>query len=274
MIVISSPTAQCAALTSDLNTPPVLTIKAQYGSYVCEGLKYTSVCSEGKASPSKDKEIPKLEENEVVLIKTVDLETIGGLMRAKGVFPENEEFWEAVASSQHFTKVGSEDIWERYQGVLAWLEDNNPLTDHDVHFVDVTDFCEQAFSFIKLALDDGFLAKRMGRARIYLREKLDEKSFHKEYPSGLLCRKTDGPFVNDLFRDSRVICTYNAQERSITVSSKSKVEGFSCREICANFWGGDVWGDDVLAGSPNYRALGEGEYLKVVMKIVEALSRV
>jgi len=70
-----------------------------------------------------------------------------------------------------------------------------------------------------------------------------------------------------------VICSYNSKDRTITVSSREKIKGFSCRDVCTSFWGGDVWGDELLAGSPNYRALGEGEYLKVVMRIVELLSK-
>jgi hypothetical protein len=274
MIVIVAPNAKSAALSVDLKHPPVLTVKAQYGSYTCEGTKYTSSLEEGKPSPCLDEKIPSLEENDVALVKTLDLITLGGLLRASGNFPEDEAFWQEVSSLKSGNIPEDLEIREKHQGILQWLDENTPLSEDDVDFIDVTEFCLMAFTFIREAILDGFLARRMGRARLYLREKLDEKTFYKDYSSGLLCRKTEGEFVNDMFRDSRVICTYNAKDRSITVSSREPIQGFSCRDACSSFWGGDVWGDNVLAGSPNYRALGEGEYLKVVMRIVEMLSKV
>ena len=274
MIVIVSPNAKSAALSVDLKHPPVLTVKAQYGSYTCEGTKYTSSLTEDKPCPCLDESIPTLGDNEVVLVKTLDLDTLGGLLRASGNFPQDDPFWQEVSKVRAGSEPNDPDLREKYQGILQWLEENNPLNEDEVDFIDVTEFCHMAFSFIREAVLDGFLAKRMGKARIYLRDKLDQSTFHKEYSSGLLCRKTEGPFVNDLFRESRVVCSYNSRDRTITVSSREKIKGFSCRDVCASFWGGDVWGDDLLSGSPNYRALGEGEYLKVVMRIVELLSKV
>jgi hypothetical protein len=273
MIVIVSPNAKSAALSVDLKHPPVLTVKAQYGSYTCKGTQYTSP-TENKPSPCLDKDIPSVGGNDVVLVKSLDLETLGGLLRASGDFPQEDAFWQEVSKVKAGQASSDEEVHEKIQGILQWLEENDPISEDDVDFIDVTDFCRLAFAFIREAVLDGFIAKRMGKARIYLREKLDQATFHKEYSTGLLCRKTEGHFVNDLFRESRVICAYNSKDRTITVSSREKIKGFSCRDVCTSFWGGDVWGDALLAGSPNYRALGEGEYLKIVMRIVELLSKV
>ena len=211
MIVIVSPNAKSAALSVDLKHPPVLTVKAQYGSYICEGTKYTSSLTEDKPCPCLDESIPTLGDNEVVLVKTLDLDTLGGLLRASGNFPQDDLFWQEVSKVRAGSEPSDPDLREKYQGILQWLEENNPLNEDEVDFIDVTEFCHMAFSFIREAVLDGFLAKRMGKARIYLRDKLDQSTFHKEYSSGLLCRKTEGTFVNDLFRESRVVCSYNSK---------------------------------------------------------------
>jgi hypothetical protein len=264
MIVIASQRAQDSASFSDLDNPPALTVNCKYGSYVCKGARYT-------AESCLDLKIPTLEENEVALVKDLDLNTIGCLMRASDSFIDNPEFW-SYAQGQE--EVQDESLWERYNGALAWLEENAPTFDEDSPVTEVTSFFTSAKLFIQEALEDGHLATRMGRAYLYLRQKLDERTFYKEYPHGLLCRKTEGEFANDLYRNSRVVCSYDNLNRAITISSKKPIAGFSCRDFCNTMWGSESWGDEVSSGSPKHRALGEGEFIKVTMKLMETLSRV
>ena len=220
MIVIVSPNAKSAALSVDLKHPPVLTVKAQYGSYTCEGTKYTSSLTEDKPCPCLDESIPALGDNDVVFSQVFGSRYIRRSSESKWQFPSRRSLLARSVQERAGSEPNDPDLREKYQGILQWLEENNPLNEDEVDFIDVTEFCHMAFSFIREAVLDGFLAKRMGKARIYLRDKLDQSTFHKEYSSGLLCRKTEGPFVNDLFRESRVVCSYNSKDRTITVSSK------------------------------------------------------
>lgn len=279
MIVIASLTAQGASTSHSLKHPPSLTINTRYGAYICEGVKHTSINDAPKntkffnsPTPCLDGKIPVLEEEEVVLVKNLNLDTLGGLMRAKGLSMIDMDFWKYVASDK---KDPESKYWIIYNGIKTWVIDNDPLSEAEgFSYVEIGDFCEEAFSFIKEALLDGHLATRMGSAYIYLQEKLDEESFYKEYPCGLICRKTTGEDVSDLYRGNRVMCVYDVKRRNISVSSDRHIEGFSCREMAASFWGGDVFGDVLYSSSPKYRALGEGEYRKFIMLLVEALSKV
>ena len=277
MIIIHSQSAQSASLSHNFNNPPALTVNAVYGAYVCEGTKYTSATTlEPKSKyytrivSCLDKDIPLIEDNEIILVRKIDVNTIGGLMRAGGVFIENDDFWSLSAKEDP-----NSDSWENYNGVKCWLLENDPTSGIErVDYLEITDFIVDAFRFVKEALNGGDLSKRMGKAYLYIREKLDESTLHKQYSCGLVCRKTEGEFVSDMYRDGRVTCTYDNKTRSITISSKHKIEGFSCREVAASFWGGDVWGGGLMAGSPRYRALGEGEFLKVSTSIVSLLSKI
>tara|TARA_B100000424_G_C22928978_1_gene494203 strand:+ start:493 stop:1050 length:558 start_codon:yes stop_codon:yes gene_type:complete len=116
MIVILAPKAQLAVDTLSLKPPPKLTVEAEYGAFVCEGTEYTSAHHQpigspyvgrhlepefGKPAPCNDQNIPVLAENDVVLISHIDLDTVGGLMRASGKYEEcftelSSEFWEFV----------------------------------------------------------------------------------------------------------------------------------------------------------------------------------
>lgn len=279
MIVIASMTAQGASTSHSLEHPPVLTINTRYGAYICEGTKYTCITDSpkktkfyGRPASCVDKNIPSIGGNDVVLIKSIDVDTIGALLRASGLGIVNEDFWEYVSKPN---KDKNSKYWSLYNGILAWLIERNPLTEAEgFSYVEVSDFCFEAFNFIKEALLDGHLAHRMGNAYIYLQEKIDIDSFYREYPCGLICRKTKGEDVEGLFRDSRVMCVYDVKRRSISLSSKSHIEGFSCREVTSSFWGGDVTGDAISSSSPKYRAMGEGEFHKFIMTVIDYLSRV
>jgi len=271
MIVILTTKAQNAASSLELEYPPSLTINADFGAFTLEGSKYTSSSKRGKPKPYWDSNIPVLEENDVVLVRKLDLSTIAGLMRARGQFIENLSFWEIVEDT-----LGKESspLWIPYNGILSWIKKNDPCEEiSDFMYLDITDFYTKCYDFIKEALDGGSEASKLGHEFIEERKELDKRTFYKSYPQGLVCRKTEGEYVNDLFSSGEIICTYDICLRSITLSSKHERSDFSCKEIASHFWGSDSWGDALEAGSPDYRALGEGEYIKVISYVVNKLSK-
>jgi len=278
MIVIASMTAQGASTSHSLEHPPALTINTRYGAYICEGTKYTCITDAPKNTKHYnkpvsclDKEVPSLGESEVVLIKSIDIDTIGTLLRASGDMID-ESFWEYASDEDKDT---SNKYWSIYNGIVSWLVERNPLVEAEgFSYVEVSDFCIEAFNFIKEALSDGHLAKRMGNAYLYLQSKIDEETFYREYPCGLICRKTTGEDVSGIYRDNRVMCVYDVKRRSISLYANSHIEGFSCRGVTSSFWGGDVTGDMTESTSPKYRAMGEGEFHKFIMTVIDSLSRV
>lgn len=82
-------------------SPVVLTVEAEYGSYVAEGTAYTAahhqpagspfagrhVTDDGRPSPCNDTDIPAITEG-VILVSHVDLDTFGGCLRALGGFED------------------------------------------------------------------------------------------------------------------------------------------------------------------------------------------
>jgi hypothetical protein len=170
MIVIFAPTAQLASDTLNLNNPPTLTVGAEYGAFVLEGTRYTSAYNQPSGSPYSsrhispfgkpasclDKDIPQIKDTDVALISHLDLNTLGGLMRATNKFIENESFWsyvEWVERNRGKTKKGH-PCWATYNEVQTWVEKNQsylPTT----HNTDVTKFCYDAFDVIREVLEGG-----------------------------------------------------------------------------------------------------------------------
>ena len=96
MHVLHAPTADLARSI----VLPVLTVEAEYGSYVCEGRFYTAAHHQGEGpyagrhlpghegtgrpAPCNDDGITMIGEEDVVVVSHIDLDTLGGCLRATG----------------------------------------------------------------------------------------------------------------------------------------------------------------------------------------------
>tara|TARA_B100001287_G_C22650864_1_gene515133 strand:+ start:196 stop:1071 length:876 start_codon:yes stop_codon:yes gene_type:complete len=288
MIVILAPTAQLATDTLRLNPPPSLTVEAEYGAFVLEGTKYTAahhqpigspyvgrhITPYGRPSPCNDQNIPKLEENEVALISHIDIDTIGGLMRATDEFENNGVFWfyaEHIDTNGRHKAKKDHPCWILYNGILAWIEDNKPEIDEKRNN-DVTDFCYKAFDFIKSTLTDGHLATRMGHAYLYLQNKLDDSTFVEKLPCGLVVRRTQGKKVNHLYRDGNSVITYDEKYKSIRISTSDPIPNLSCRRLVQEWWGDKAGGHNQIAGSVRGNLMSEEDFKEATEKFVNEIT--
>lgn len=291
MIVILAPTAQLASDTLRLNPPPALSVEAEYGAFVLEGSLYTAAHHQpigspyvgrhttpyGKPAPCNDENIPVLDDNDVALISHVDLDTIGGLMRASGEFIENKTFWDFAEYIDTNGVHNADPNHEHYvivNGIHAWLEENHPEIDKSRNN-DITDFCYRAFKFIKDTLegDEDQLAQRMGNAHIYLQKKLADTTFVEQKPSGLIVRKTIGDRVNHLYGEGDAIISFDERYKTITISIADPIANFSCRRLVQDWWGDRAGGHDQIAGSPRGKLMSEQDFIKAIDNFDLALTK-
>ena len=289
MIVILAPTAQLATDTLRLSPPPALTVEAEYGAFVLEGGKYTAahhqpigspyvgrhITPYGRPAPCNDQDIPKLEENEVALISHIDMDTLGGLMRATDKFEENPVFWfyaEHIDTNGRHKAKKDHPCWILYNGILAWIEENKPEIDHNRNN-DVTEFCYKAFDFIKDTLNDGHLATRMGHAYLYLQDKLDESTFVEMRPCGLVIRRTQGKKVNHLYRDGIAVITYDEKYKTIRISTSDQIPNLSCRRLVQEWWGDRAGGHNQIAGSARGQFMSEDQFKESTERFIRELIR-
>lgn len=280
MIVILAPKAQLAVDTLSLEPPPVLTIEAEYGAFVCEGSRYTSAHHQavgspymsrtldhafGKPAPCNDLNIPVLDENDVVLISHIDLDTIGGLMRATGKYSKcfadkYTEFWglveklDVVPDSRSLVGNKTLELIENLEAFISKTLEEMPFPlDKNS---DVTYLCQLVSEQVKEVLLQG--ADR------------NERTFVTLTPFSLILRKTDGEPCNDLFTDlegvpALAVISYDTSKKKVYLSlndiSTSEIDkGLSCIKVSQELWGELAQGSDIYACSPPNKEMSEKDF--------------
>jgi hypothetical protein len=291
-----------AALAANLS--PLLSVEAEYGSVVVEGSEYTAahhqpsgpyagdhIVAGGRPAPCNDTDIPWLSAREgVVLVSHLDLDTVGGVLRAYGhtAFVFNPEwakgFWQLAAfvdtngpHKRHLAGASEEDL-ARLDAWWAWMGANVPRLPRE-GVTDVTDLvaeaCYEALCNILTGaahvMDAGQQFREAGDA-------LNAQSFVEHRPSGVLVRRspTQRDFVNHLYTSpegvvARAVVALNPEGGSVTVSLESPIAGVSCRAIVQGLWGPLAGGHDGIAGSPRGQVMTEADVAAVVTALEEAL---
>ena len=299
MIVILAPTAQLASDTLSLDNPPALTVEAEYGAFVCEGSRYTAahhqpvgsdyvgrhVVEGGRPAPCNDENIPVLSENEVALVSHLDLDTIGGLMRASGkyeaCFSENAEFWN-LAEINDVKGVHMVDENHSFyiclRGIQKEIQEKLPNTPRDANS-DVTEFVSSISDYISEALKTPQKGANFEQGLSFVQDELDLNfdTFETITPLTLIVRRSkEGAFCNHLYNEPHGIAglgviAYNEKYKSITLSLAEPIKGISCREIVQELWGNEAGGHDGIAGSPRNMPMTEAQFYQAVSYFTDRL---
>jgi len=295
MIVILAPTAQLAADTLTLDTPPTLTVEAEYGAWVAQGSRYTAahhqpIGSEfsgrhiggARPAPCNDPNIPLLEENDVALISHIDADTIGGLMRAHpdyvSYFSEKHQgFWDYIefidTNGWHKADAQSPDH-PKLSSFACWSQKNRPVISRTVNN-DMTEYCLKAMHFLSEVLEGQHL--ELGVEYLKNEEILNQKSWVRTTPFGLVIRRST-TFVNHLYRDPSdelgvAVINLNEKDGVITLSLADPISGFSCRSFVQELWGDKAGGHDGIAGSPRGQLMSEQDFLSAINRFSQALVK-
>ena len=141
IVTMLAPTAELAKTVT-----ATITVEAEYGDTVIEGSRYTAAHHGARAknpAPCIDAGIPMLEDGDVALISHIDLDTLGGICRAKGmdlVCVNNQAFWRLAAfvdvNGPHKLKASGADersISDLY-AYWAWSQANRqPKLSPDIY---------------------------------------------------------------------------------------------------------------------------------------------
>lgn len=286
MIIIYSPSAQLAAITLELDTPPALTLGAEYGGFVCEGTKYTSAWNQpvvskyaGALVSCLDQNIPTAEENDVVLISHISANILGGLMRAKG--ESLEEF------SKFFSKVGlaertgihkliEDDDYRLILGIEALISEEEEILTHE-HNSDVTEICESLIEKMKEALttNSGEAWERGVKEADHIRD-LNISSLVTMTKMGLIVRKSEHSYMDNLFSDPDgnegvALISYRDDIGRVTISLADEIYGLSCKEIAEELWGESERGNHMKSSSPHGLRISEENFFHSVEYFMDRL---
>lgn len=298
---------------------PDLTVEAEYGSTVVEGSVYTAahhqpagsryagdhVVKGGRPSPCVDKNIPVLplrEQPWVVGVSHIDLDTIGGVLRATpaaaDIFaPAHEGFWSLAAfldvNGAHqmaLAKAAEEDV-ERVYAWMAYSKSIPRLPPNKIN--DATDLIFGCIPVLRALLDvdaepglsderASDRAKLLEAGRIFRgkEQELNEQSFEYMTDDNVIVRTAHGErdFVNLLYATPDgdlgvAVVAYNKCTGTITVSLESPIPGVSCRDVVQNLWGPLAGGHPGIAGSPRGQMMTEDDVSNCVAAIEAAIRR-
>ena len=254
---------------------PKITIEAEYGSVVIEGSVYTAAHHQpegspfagrhlpglaltGRPSPCNDENIPTIYSGEI-LISHMDLDTLGGIMRALPLFErcftsETQDFWDAAEfvdvngvhkfDPNHAQHVTLASVWAYLQANRIPLGRgvSGEVTNH------VENLCDQVSQIVLWGARE-----EEGKKFIEDGKALNEASFVSE-KRGVIVRKSDG-FTNHLYRTAsgelcEAVVALNTKFGSITISLADPIEGIVCRDVVQELWGMEAGGHAGIAGSP------------------------
>lgn len=294
LIVLHAPTWDIARVLR-----PDLTVEAEYGDHVATGRLYTAahhqphgpyagrhIVEGGRPSPCNDTDIPVLEEGGMVLLSHLDLDSVGGTLRAvpgtSDLFSE-ATFWQLAeyadthgAHLLHRRPFRDEDV-TRYLAYIGWSRTLTRLP-HDVASLAHTQVGEARKVLNGILAGDPALLALGETLKAHDMEMTVSSFVHAS--EGVILRHYDNPsdFVNHLYLDPRgnehaAIVAWNRATGAITVSlsEPSKHPGLNCRDIAQSLWGPAAGGHPGCAGGPRGERLGFGEADRAVRRMQELL---
>jgi len=280
---------------------PHLTVEAEYGSVVVTGSIYTAahhqpagspwagdhVVPGGMPAPCLDENIPQLGETMRVLVSHVDLDTVGGVLRA---LPGTEElfaedfggFWELAgfvdvngAHRLHEAPANSMNkerlyAWWAFAKTLPRLPFNE--------LTDVTGMFEiTCYSALRKILGCHPEMIEAGKNFRLQEDALNRKSFLK-MEDGIIFRKAEkGEFVNHLYTSpegtpAEGIVAFSEEFSSVTISLPLPREGVSCRDLVQARWGALAGGHPGIAGSPRGEQMSLADAEVIALDLKNALQ--
>ena len=294
-----------AALAATLS--PALTVEAEYGAVVIEGAVYTAAHHQpsgpyagdhlvpgGRPAPCNDTAIPPVawdvEGGPVALVSHLDLDTVGGLLRAVTPgWPEavlfNAQFngfWALAAfvdcNGPHKRGLAgaSEEDLLRLDAWWAFTKTLPRIPREGI--VDVTPQVMACYAALMGILAGDAHLLDAGRAFRADEDGLNAASLVEARPSGVLVRRapTQSDFVNHIYATpggvGRAIVAHNPHHGSITVSLSDNLPGVSCREIVQSLWGPLAGGHAGIAGSPRGQVMTDDDFAAAVAAMESALT--
>lgn len=283
--------ASSAALARTVKNPAV-TVEAEYGAFVAEGTRYTAAHHQktgpnggDQPAPCIDRKIPTCNEHEIILISHIDLDTVGGVMRAQGrmaLFSGFDHrldlFWNAAAfvdtNGPHKLRE-SHPMFGPMAAWWAWLTENRPRFDAAHKVVDVTGFmdrCYHTLSSLLLMPPDSKTRMELiekGEAFVKAGKALNKSSFIgaqvTQNEKIVIARKSD-QFVNHLYVlpglgiEADCVCALNTETKKITLSFRDNGETINACDMVRRVWADkDEDGNYLAGGHPGIAGTPRGK---------------
>lgn len=239
---------------------PNATVEAEYGERVIEGTDVTLAHHAEKyknnPAPCNNPNVPVLEDNSIIIISHLDLDTLGGISALMGIKQNDSVFWKDAEfidmnGSHHLHEV-DEVSRERYKAFRAY-QSEHPLP----KFIETTDITDTVLEYIdvfskimdgdKELIDNGekwFNERNEKIENSLVYENANVRVFYSDgnYCSSAYCSPNLGIEVS-------TIVMLNKSTGEITVSIADGCQkDISAKEFVREHLGKEAGGHDAIAG--------------------------
>lgn len=297
MRILLAPTADLARETLEQGFVS-LTVEAEYGSFVAEGQVYTAAHHQPSGqyagrhlpggvmpSPCNDKNIPWLGEGGTILISHLDLDTVGGCLRAAPEFrdlfdPWHQGFWDLAefVDVNGIHKIGLSGASQTLQNMLYAYRAASEIFRYPKDSVsDATESIRRLGEILRGVLNKDQSLMRRGEELRNAEYDLNNRTYGSRNGE-VISRTTMGPFCNHLYvdpagRPAKAIVAWNYTNGSITLSLADPIPGVSCCEIVQALWGKEAGGHAGIAGSPRGQVMGLAAFHAAFHALSERISQ-
>lgn len=270
---------------------PHVTVEAEYGNITVRGSILT-LAHHGKNSSNpapcvtvltkeQREQISSVEDDLVIGISHMDLDTLGGILNVLGETVKTGEFWKLAAfadlNGPHMIhKSGAR--WEtqlEYFGFCKLSQENRIFAPRDGSVEDITDKVKKLIEQFKRPLAG------LGENFIRAQHQLDHDSYCSSQTDDdgirYCIRISEGEFVNQLYTfdnfeqneppmEHDAVLSYNKKTGAITLSFATAELGLSARNILQKHLGPKAGGHDGIAGGDR-RGYNLEDFFSLVQKI-------
>ena len=263
---------------------PDATVEAEYGDKVIEGRKITLAHHVEKyanmpAPCCREEDI--LEEDSVIVISHIDLDTVGGCLMLTGRKPDNKEFWEAAGFIDchgiHHIQELPGTVQMQLNAVYAWEKEHRLERSEKIQ--DVTAFIAEYGHVIEEILKGNKDYIQRGSIWAAEEERKTEACLICENGELRIFEIPDQTFCSAAYyspkyhKPARATLAYSKPKKSITVAFEDGGKIFSAKEIVQELWGELAGGHPGIAGSPRNMEMTKEDWLKVQEKMKSLFDR-
>ncbi len=259
---------------SELQIVPDATVEAEYGDKVIEGRRVTLAhhapqyvhCPVPCCTKTE-----VLEEDSMIVISHIDLDTVGGCLSLMGDKPENIEFWEGAGfidcNGIHHIHELNEKVQEQLNAYYAWNTANRPERFTEVR--DVTEEIVQHGAIIRKILEGDAKLLENGRQWVKTETQKTQNCLVSESETLRVFRIPDNTFCAASYyspkyqKTVKATLSYNLVKKSITIAFEDGGREHSAKEIVQKLWGEEAGGHRGIAGSPRNKEMTEEDFEKV-----------
>lgn len=280
--VLLAPTAELAQTVH-----AAATVEAEYGDICIEGSKVTLAHHGSRSNnpaPCNWGDVPRLQENDIILISHIDLDTLGGVQKLLHTQFDDQKFWDAAEfidiNGPQYIPEFPQDIQDKLNAFYAWEEESKKESQHSSEIADVTSVIRTYSLILKQILDKTHPEHQnilqAGRDWALeneqkISERLDtENEFVRTFKTdGVFCSAAYYSPIQEIIVPATVV--YNENAGSVTLAFSDGGNALSAREIVQFLWGEEAGGHDGIAGSPRGMEMSHEDYEKVT-RLVELLE--